>query len=242
MIKKYFWPALAVICFGAGIILMCRINFKPAYGAPGDGTAMFQLEKGSSMGLAYDGTYLIFLDVDFDDGEAIYKLTTTGSKVPGTAEPPRKPEADQKGLAWDGSYIWVSIPGYKEIWKVGSGDEPITVPNEFIYDITYHDGYLYEVDGKNGTIYKINVATGATVDSYTAPDVTDDKYFGLTTDGTYLYAGTYGEDDLILKYTLGGSYVSSFNAPCDHPHGLAYDGTYLWCVDDITEKFYRFEK
>jgi hypothetical protein len=243
MIRKYLWPVLAVVCFGACLILMCQINFKPAYGAPGDGTAMFQHRVAFSMGLTYDGAYLRYLDVNTERGLAIYKLTTNGSIVPGTAEPPREQDTtDQKGLAWDGSYIWMSIPGYREIWKVGSEDAPITVPNYFIYDITYHDGYLYEVDGKDGTIYKINVATGATVDSYTAPDVTDDKYFGLTTDGTYLYVSTYGEDDLILKYTLGGSYVSSFNAPCDHPHGLAYDGTYLWCVDDKTEKFYRFEK
>ena len=242
MIKKNLWPVLAVVCFGAGIILMCQVNLKPAYGAPGDGTAMFQLDKASSQGLTYDGTYLIYLDVNYGTTQAIYKLTTTGSIAPGTAEPPRKSDANQKGLAWDGGYIWCSIPGNKEIWKVDSGDAPITTENDFVYDITYYDGYLYEVDGKDGTIYKINVASGATVDSYGAPDVTDDKYFGLTTDGTYLYVGTYGEDDLILKYTLAGSYVSSFNAPCNHPHGLAYDGTYLWCVDDITEEFYRFEK
>jgi hypothetical protein len=218
------------------------MDFKPAYGAPGDGTAMFQHDVASSQGLTYDGTYLIYLDVNYNPGPAIYMLTATGSIAPGTAEPPRKSDANQKGLAWDGDNIWMSIPGYKEIWKIGSDEEPITVPNEFVYDITYHDGYLYEVDGKDGTIYKISVVSGGTVDSYAAPDVTDDKYFGLTTDGTYLYVSTYGEDDLILKYTLAGSYVSSFNAPCDHPHGLAYDGTYLWCVDDITEKFYRFEK
>jgi hypothetical protein len=242
MIRKNFWPALALTCFAASLILMCQIKLKPAYGAPGDGTAMFQYKKASSMGLTYDGTYLIYLDATYEPGPAIYKLTTNGSIAPGTAEPPRESEADQKGLAWDGENIWCSIPGYKEIWKVESPEAPITTENSFVYGITYHDGYLYEVDGKDGTIYKINVATGETVDSYGAPDVTTDKYFGLTTDGTYLYVGTYGEDDLILKYTLAGSYVSSFNAPCDHPHGLAYDGTYLWCVDDITEKFYKFEK
>lgn len=252
MIKENLWPALAVICFGASIILMCQIKMTPAYCAAGSVISSFQLppETGeqwksgrASQGLAYDGTYLLYLDVCWEEDfrPTIYELTTSGS-IHSSFQAPEIDPPYHKGLAWDGDNIWVSIAGEREIWQVDGPDAPINTPNDFPYGMTYYDGYLYEVDGQDGTVYKIDPDTGATVDSFSGPDVTDDRFFGLANDGTYLYVGTYGRDDRIYKYTFGGSLVSSFAAPTNHPLGMAYDGTYLWCVDDQTEYFYQFEK
>ncbi len=262
MIKKYFWPALAVVCFGAVIILMCRIDFKPVYGASGDGTLMFQLqpESGSredriSRGLAYDGTYLWYLDDFIKETDwpppygtyiypTAYKLTTAGSIAGSFTAPGAGPgeTTSHTGLAWDGSSIWVSIAGKKEIWELGGGDTPISTENWFPYDMTYYGGYLYEIDGKSGWVYKINTGTGNTVSSFPGPSVTEEKYFGLANDGTYMYIGTYGRNPKIYKYTFAGTAETAYAAPCGHPLGLTYDGTDLWCVDDETEKFWRFEK
>jgi DNA-binding beta-propeller fold protein YncE len=223
---------------------------ETAHCAPGDVISSFRLDPEQdqmariSQGLAYDGSNILYIDAYDWTGNfkpTIYELTTTGSVVDSWLAPESDPPY-HKGLAWDGENAWVSIAGGNGIWKVGSEDPPITTENEFVYGVTYHDGYLYVVEAKDGTVYQIDAETKVWVGSFAAPDVTDDKYFGLATDGTYLYVSTYGRDDLILKYTIGGSYVSSFNAPCNHPLGLTYDGTYLWCVDDETEKFYQFEK
>ncbi len=259
MIRKNVWPALALACFAASLILMCQIKLKPAYGAPGDGTAMFQLEPESasrkdriSQGLAYDGTYVVYLD-DFiyenEDWEiyiypTVYKLTTAGSIAGSFTAPGAGHEKTtcHKGLAWDGSYIWVSIAGEKKIYKAGSDEAPIITENVYPYDITYAGGYLYEVDGNTGWVYKINTGTGSTVSSFPGPSTTEEKYFGMANDGTYLYIGTYGRNPKIYKYRFDGTVETSYAAPCGHPLGLAYDGTYLWCVDDETEKFWRFEK
>lgn len=252
MIKKYFWPALAVVCFGAAIVLMSRINIKPAYGAPGNVISSFFLpppsetENRISQGLAYDGTYLLYLDVLWEPDwtppiyVTVYSLTTTGTIVGSYVAPDTSPDA--KGLAWDGDDIWVSIPGQREIYKLGSQEEPIATENWFPYDITYDDGHLYEVDGETGMVYKISLATGAIADSFPGPDPGDEKCFGLANDGTNLYIGTYGRNPKIYKYRFDGTVETSYAAPCGHPLGLAYDGTNLWCVDDETEYFYEFEK
>jgi hypothetical protein len=249
MIKKYLWPVLVLACLGAGIILVSRIDIKPAYGDSGSIVSSFFMppsyEYAISQGLAYDGTYLLYLDdYWYPDGEeyaTIYKVTTTGSIV-GSYVAPDTSTNDQKGLAWDGNDIWVSIPGQRKIYKLGGQGAPLSTDNWFSYDITYDSGYIYEVDGESGWVYKINTGTGSTVSSFAGPDPEDEKCFGLTNDGTYLYIGTYGRNPKIYKYTLAGSAVTSYSAPCGHPLGLTYDGTYLWCVDDETEHFYKFEK
>jgi hypothetical protein len=254
MIKKNIWPALAVVCFGASLILMCQINFEPGYGAAGSVISSFQLppetvdrEARMSQGLAFDGTYILYLD-DYREGifyPTIYELTTTGSIVDSFEAPENDPPY-HKGLAWDGDYetVWISKAGANNnhIRPASGPGEVIETPNDFPYDITYYDGYLYEVDGRDGTVYKIDPDTASTVDSFSGPDVPYGRFFGLTNDGSNLYVGTYGRYDRIYKYTFGGSLVSSFDAPTDHPLGLTYDGTYLWCVDDQTEYFYQFEK
>lgn len=251
MIKKYLWPALVLVCFGACLFFTSRINFEPAYADSGDIVSSFFMPPRSeninriSQGLAYDGTYLLVLDDYWNpNGEvyaSVYSITTTGTIVGSYVAPDTSTNA-QKGLAWDGDDIWVSIPGKRKIYKIGGMGAPIDTDNWFPYDITYYNGHIYEVDGESGRVYKINTATGSTVTSFQGPTPTDEKCFGLADDGTYLYIGTYGRNPRIYKYTLAGSAVTSYAAPTDHPLGLAYDGTYLWCVDDETEYFYKFEK
>jgi len=243
----------AALGFGIlGIVLFGLLNHKgeTAFAASGNVISSFRLNPESeelariSQGLAFDGTYLVYGDsYDWTTGfqPKIYKLTTGGS-VASSFNAPAPDPPYHKGLAWDGSYVWVAIAGEKRIFKADGGNTYITTENDYPYGLTLYGGYFYEVDAKSSDVYKIDPKSGETVSSFSGPTPTDSKCFGLANDGAYLYISTYGRNDKIYKYTFGGSEVSSFDAPCDHPVGLAYDGTYLWCVDDELEYFYQFEK
>jgi hypothetical protein len=138
----------------------------------------------------------------------------------------------------------MSVAGVNDnkLYKVGSGENPLTTPNDFPYDITYSNHRLYEIDAVTGTIYKIIPTNGSVESSFSAPAVGSEKYFGLTSDGTDFYVGTYGRYDKIYKINTSGSVITSFDAPGNEPMGLAYDGAYLWLVDDENDTCYKLEK
>lgn len=40
---------------------------------------------------------------------------------------------------------------------------------------------------------------------------------------------------------MSGEVVKSFASPGNRPHGLAFDGKYLWNCDNVADKIYRLD-
>lgn len=101
----------------------------------------------------------------------------------------------------------------------------INIPND-PSDITVLGDAIWAGTLDDPNLYKINIDTGAEIAHY---DVGFNIY-GLTTDGTYLYACVKeGGNGTIFKLDTTGNIISTFEIEVDFFfHGLACDGNSLW--------------
>ncbi len=257
MKRKIAYAAAAAAVLGVLVFTTRNYIGETALADSGDVITSFATPEGTmrfSQGLAYDGTDLLYLDDEawyVYEGGPVWKpgyfvITTTGSVVSSFLAPATDDgEYSHKGLTWDGTRLWVSRAGSYDRGELYADGVPgyITTPNVYPYDIEYVNGFIYEVDGITGWVYKIETPGGPCVSSFPGPTCPDERYFGLTSDGTNLYLGTYGRNDRVYKYNLGGTLISSFLVPsCPNPMGLACDGSYLWCVDDDLDYIYKLVK
>lgn len=152
-----------------------------------------------------------------------------------------------KGLAWDGSHLWVSdlVGGSNVIRRmtvegdaVDSFSSPCGDPLGMAWDgehLWVLDAWgpddignrLYQVDGA-GTILK-------------TVKLPADYSTGLAWDGAFLWAadGTQGRIGKIDPST--GDVVASFDSPGPDPRGLAWDGRYLWNADWTNREIYQLD-
>ena len=159
-------------------------------------------------------------------------------KHPGSGTP--------KGLAWDGTYIWVvdqySTPSviYKINRNTGAVVAQFDAPGDYY---SYNRGLTFDgtdlwCTGRDlgqspvYRVFRISAVDGTVLQQWGAPG--GNPANGLTWDGTYIWVaeegGTYQLHQCVP--TTGAINASINNpwgtsVPC---YGLAYDGTYLWVV------------
>lgn len=101
----------------------------------------------------------------------------------------------------------------------------INIPND-PSDITVLGDAIWAGTLNDPKLYKININTGAEIAHYEVGFAV----YGLTTDGTYLYASVKEVGNgTIFKLDTTGNIISTFEIEVDNFfHGLAYDGNSLW--------------
>jgi len=237
------------------------ITAGTALGISGNIVGSFQIPLGSEkarfcLGSTYDGAYLHVVDsYDWTQSFArIIKLTTAGSIVGTPSQAPRYYPGNnyQKGLTWDGAYFWATEASANGgiCYKFSPGGTSIIssflTPNTRPRDCAWYDGHIWEVDGVSGYVYKLTTA-GSVNASFAVNKTENERFFGLTYDGRYLWIGKYGKSDGLECYTPAGSRQGFVPIPegsgtfkYRHPMGLASDGQdYVWIVDGNTDYLIR---
>jgi len=224
------------------------------------------LEEGRAarnpQGLAWDGTYLWFLDANFQHSKEpyIYKIdfdesSGAGEIISSFVVPGLK--YNQKGLAWDGTYLLSAAAESGGRIYVIDPSEPgnatyLSVGPDYPYGLAFEESpfgvsSIWTVDNKEKRVYELSRNTGSTVSSFPIDVGADREPAGLSFDGTYLWLSAFGKNDKLYGYTKAGSLVGTFTAepfPTGgraHPIGATWDGDYLWYVDGCTDYFYRIQ-
>ncbi len=126
---------------------------------------------------------------------------------------------------------------------IRSFDTPAGYPS----GLTWDGNHLWIGDFGTDKLYQLDT-NGKVVHTIESP-----AYWptGLTFDGKYLWnADTKGQIPQGDEYHMGkifkidpedGTILSAIPAPTPSPAGLAWDGTYLWCTDDLHRKLIQFD-
>lgn len=145
------------------------------------------------------------------------------------------PETQPSGLAYDGTYLWLS--SYKKnggIYKLNPDDGSVSrkyMPPVSQYDsyggITYDGSHLWQVDRYEGKLYKLNPSDCSIISSISGPDKSPS---GLTWDGKYLWTYGYPSYKIYKINPSDGTIIATFDPPSgiEQNAGLAFDGTYMW--------------
>ncbi len=120
-------------------------------------------------------------------------------------------------------------------------------PSDYPAGLTWDGKHLWISDFGTDKIYQIN-KNGKVIHTIESP-----AYWpaGLAFDGKYLWnSDTKGQIPEGDEYHRGriykidpkdGTILSSVPAPTPSPAGLAWDGSYLWCTDDLHRKLIQFD-
>ena len=123
----------------------------------------------------------------------------------------------------------------------------VNAPGDYPSGLTWDGKHLWVTDFKTDKIYQI-AKDGKVIRYIESP-----AYWpvGLAFDGKYLWnSDAKGQIPQGDEYHNGkiykidpedGTVLKTVPAPTPSPAGLAWDGEYLWCVDDIHRKLIRFD-
>ena len=197
-------------------------------------------------GLAWDG---VFLWCGEWDSRQIYKIYPVTGKVINSFDVLKYGDiGGPAGLAWDGRHLWSGSRPWAAIHQIDSRNGKQI--NSFSYPaeggpggLAWDGKYLWSGNANSNTIDKIDTSTGRIIKSLKAPQP---LYFvtGLAWDGKYLWC--CGSEEIVYEKAIrnkifkinpeNGEIITYFYSPTPAtirivPHGLAWDGNYLWYVE-----------
>jgi glutamine cyclotransferase len=148
-----------------------------------------------------------------------------------------------RGLAWDGTYLWFTdaFTSPDSINQIDPADgtviSTIPAPAGVVNGLTWDGTNLWMSDSNTDLIYKIDPSDGTVLDSFASPDTSPQ---GLAWDGTNLWVCDPGTDLIYKLDPADGTVIDSFASPASSPRGLTWDGTHLWHTDQ-NDTFYRLD-
>jgi len=153
------------------------------------------------------------------------------------------------GLAFDGELLWVS--GYAEYNLYGmnpeTGEVEEIIPIDFIrpYGLTYNDGRFYivnndskeiiEVDRYTGEVVNVNVLSQEGNVYPTGVEVINGEIWYNDPQGPYAYSSP-------IDLTIRLNPETEHNASGGFPTALAFDGNYLWSIDNEERLIHQVNK
>jgi len=152
-----------------------------------------------------------------------------------------------RGLAWDGSHLWVSDEDKRGGKSYGDYIVYKLNPNtgNIVFSFSPYTGYgglawdgTYLWGMVEGYVHKLDPSSGEMISYLDESSLVFPE--GLCWDGEYLWTSTYIGDDMIYKISpVSGEVLLSYSFPGDVVHDLAYDGSFLWAVDAGSNKVYK---
>lgn len=203
----------------------------------------FPAPTDTCQGLAYDGESLWLASNNYirelapTDG-AVISTIPSHSVYPG-------------GLAYDGNDLWMSDRNSARLIRLDRTDGSILTEynypqftGEKVLGLTYHQGELWfgvRFDSQStDSTYRVSASSGDIISRHLA---LGDTPSGMASDGDFLYYADNGGD--VLGYIIDPfdfSLLTTFQIPgSTAPNGLAYDGTDLWVMENVTNMLYKVE-
>lgn len=238
------------VAFGrpSGILLLTLplLWTLPALAVPGEILGSFHAPCDAPGDLAWDGLHLWLLDTQ---AAKVYQIDpASGSTVAEVALPATDPQA----IAFEEDHLWISGGvdrgltrmdlGSREISRafpaprLGGSDDRVQLGG-----LSWADGALWcgQIAGWSSRIQQIDPVTGQVLRWFFSTGYP----IAVETDGQRLWTATPtagGDVGRIFQHDLATEgYQTHFNAPGQHPVGLAFDGRDLWCVDSELRRVFR---
>lgn len=138
---------------------------------------------------------------------------------------------------FDGSNLWITIPGSNLIYKIRCSDGAIlgsvstgTYPINCCYDS--NTGTLLVLNNNNNnqaSITFITASSMAVAGTYTLPASTDKQCYGITSDGTYVYPCS-GVSGNLYKIIISNRLLDDGETIAGYAAAVYYDSynNYLW--------------
>lgn len=165
---------------------------------------------------------------NYPDAKANYLPLQKVSDLSGVSSP--------QGVAWDGTYYWVTDGSGDDVTKFNASGESQSTFSVSSQDtqptgITWDGSYLWVAGSQNDRVYKYN-NSGTYQNSYFDISGQTTGPVGLTWDGSYLWL--IGNNEVVYKYNTSGTYQNvsfSVAGQTSQAQGIAWDGTSFWVID-----------
>lgn len=112
-----------------------------------------------------------------------------------------------------------------------------------VYDLTFDGANWWTTEGSSGVTVSKRDADWVEIATFEATAMNFVR--GITFDGADLWLSgevASGADEIIAEYSTAGAQIASYvtGAGTDGNHGLAWDGTHVWLVEDLADVAERY--
>lgn len=156
------------------------------------------------------------------------------------------PGPHPNGLQATSQGLWCLDQHTNRLQLIGYADGKVLVDLETESDrgsgVTDDGDTLWIASTYNRKILRVNRETGATVAAFDSPDPSKTGGHGLEwRDGKLWLANPPSATIYQLDPNADLAVIKSFPAPGNRPHGLAWDGKWLWCVETNHRAFFCYD-
>lgn len=151
------------------------------------------------------------------------------------------PGESPRGLAWDGTHLWVGDDGADKIYKLDPANGKVLgsfeAPNGELRGLVWHDQHLWSSDNGTRKLYKLDRADGTVRARVKAPiprtEGRQPEQGGLASDGKHLWTGVVSGWSSRMSQVdpASGSVIRSYFTK-GVPRALASDGTFIWSATE----------
>lgn len=170
---------------------------------------------------------------------------------PGPSFPFPRGMADRSGIAWDGSYFWVTrtrlvaarpgefVPDYIHKFEAdGTEVASFEFPESLDMSATglaFDGTYLWLSDARQGQVLQLDPEDMTVLKSFRSVGWIP---LGLAWNGSSLFA-VDGESNNIFEIDTSGNVLEVRSTPLVDPFGITFDGEDFWVLDDRTKRIYQ---